>query len=81
MGEFILFDDAKNGNAFLLHHFCYQEIILADKLNELDKKLQLGWQKSLHCALFVDYELGLSLQKLDNSHSGCLKIIWFRKKK
>lgn len=80
MGEFILFDDAKNGNAFLLHNFCYQEIILADKLNELDKKLQLGWQKSLHCALFVDYELGLSLQKLDNSHSGCLKIIWFRKK-
>ena len=60
MGEFILFDDAKNGNAFLLHNFCYQEIILADKLNELDKKLQLGWQKSLHCALFVDYELGLS---------------------
>lgn len=80
MREFVLFDDAKNGHAFLLHDFCYQEIILADKLNELDKKLQLGWQKSLHCAVFVDYEFGLSLQKLDNSHSGSLKIIWFKKK-
>ncbi|MBR6026826.1 MAG: bifunctional anthranilate synthase component I family protein/aminotransferase class IV [Neisseriaceae bacterium] len=80
MNEFILFDDAQNGNSFLLHNFCYQEIILADKLSELDKCLQLGWQKSLHCAVFMDYEFGLSLQKLDNSHSGCMKIVWFKQK-
>lgn len=80
MTEFVLFDDVRANQAFVLTDFCEQETLLPHQLAELDNRLQRGWQRNWHCAIFADYEFGLPLQKLADLGSGSLKIVWFAQK-
>ncbi len=82
MQAFVLFDDVPNQRAILLQNFCYQDILYANQLADLDVFLQHGWQQQLHCALFIDYEFGLTWQRLPERDgvSGCLKLYWFAEK-
>ena len=66
MREFVLFDDSQNNRAILFDDFCGQETLLPSQLDQIDDRLHKGWQKSLYAVLFIDYEFGLPLQKLDN---------------
>lgn len=77
---FILFDDALSNHSILLTHFIEQHKLSPQQLPNLDSLLQQGWAKGWHCALFIDYEFGLPLQKLPNrqDHSGSLKLYWFQ---
>ncbi|ULJ66872.1 bifunctional chorismate-binding protein/class IV aminotransferase [Wielerella bovis] len=78
MSPFVLFDDARQAHAFVLQDFVYQDELNAEQLPQLDTHLQRAWANGLYCALFADYELGLPLQKLPASHTGSLKILWFK---
>lgn len=82
MDYFVLFDDAHANQAFCLHGFQAQDELKATQLPELDNYLQSGWAHGWHCALFADYEWGLPWQKLatNETHSGSLKIVWFKHK-
>lgn len=80
MSEFVLFDDVCANQAFVLTDFCEQEIVSPQQFAELDDRLQRGWQKNWHVAIFADYEWGLPLQKLGHLGSGSLKMIWFAQK-
>lgn len=80
MNPFVLFDDARADHAILLHDFCEQETLSPQQLNQLDERLQAGWQRGWHSAIFADYEWGLPLQKLGDLGSGSLKIVWFAQK-
>lgn len=80
MNEFVLFDDVRNQRTFLLQQFCQQETFSPQELDQIDARLQAGWQRGWHCAIFADYEFGLPLQKLGEFGSGSLKILWFAEK-
>lgn len=82
MPYFVLFDDAYASHSILLQDWVAQDCLSAHELSELDERLEQGWQKGWHVALFADYEWGLALQKLpENPHfSGSLRLFWFKTK-
>lgn len=78
--SFVLFDNACHLQAFVLQELVYQDMLSTQQVDCLDQYLQRGWAKGLFCAVFADYEWGLSFQKLSGSFSGSLRIMWFRQK-
>lgn len=75
---FVLLDDAVAPHARLLTHFQSVDLLCAAHLDEVDSKLRVGWQRGWHAFLWLDYELGLPLQRIaQHDVAGYLKIFWF----
>ena len=76
---FILFDNARDHTAFLLHGFVRCDTLTPAALDTLDGLLQRGWCDGLHAAVLADYEFGLPLQRLPERAgvAGSLKLLWF----
>ena len=76
---FILFDNARDHTAFLLHGFVRCDTLAPAALDTLDGLLQRGWCDGLHAAVLADYEFGVPLQRLPERAgvAGSLKLLWF----
>ena len=74
---FILFDNARDHTAFLLHGFVRCDTLAPAALDTLDGLLQRGWCDGLHAAVLADYEFGLPLQRLPEraGGAGSLKLL------
>lgn len=74
---FALFDDAQQDRARLLHDYCSSEYLLARQIDEIDARLQAGWQRGQFACLLLPYEWGVALQLPDTPHHTPLAIHWF----
>lgn len=76
--SFVLFDDSAARQATLLEGFVYHDTLDNAQLADLDALLEKGWEKGLHAALFIPYELGMDTTGA-SSQNGALPLVihWF----
>ena len=63
-----------------MQDFTQQDVLYSENLPELDEYLQRGWQQNWHCAVWIDYEFGVPLQRISSAREGQLKLLWFANK-